>query len=961
MNEGDVMTRTTPTALLRELRVRDDRSLADRELLLRFARKRDQGAFEELVARHSPMVLGVCRRVLANPTDAEDACQAVFLLLAQKSKSVRWQASIANWLYTTARRVARNARISATRRAVREARAATPELTSPVDTMSGRELLTALDEELDKLPPRYREPLVLCHLEGLTRDEAASRLGVPIATLKGQLERGRKRLAGALTKRGCALGSALLLAASASGLGAMPTRVQGTITAAVIGTPSAAVAELMKVALVNTAFSKLKTLALAVVGVTALVFGLGSMPTAAEPPKAKNEPAKTETPQPAAEKTKPERKDATISGRVLGPDGKPIAGAKLYQPSLKTPEPTSREDIGIVEVGKTDEQGRFEVKFRNESPRNYLIAHAPGLAVDWIEIERSVDFSKPIDLRLPNELPITGRVMNTEGKPVKGVRVSLASIYVPLNNDLDGYLGGWLKSLRETLSSPVKRLYMPLDGIAGAATTDADGRFKLHGLGEEYLAYLLFEGGGIARSQPQVVARKAFDPKPYNDELLKKEHDDLVVLNRFLGLVGPDCVFVAEPGRVIEGTVTASGKPVAGCRVYSHTGWGDGVSALTDKDGKYRLEGTPKRKLGYSVSVQAPKTSGLLGSQGTAVETDGVGPVRVDVKLTRGVVISGRVIDKQTGKGVQAGVRLAPLQGNKFFGATPGSDDYRGNRTMSGTDAEGRFRLNSIPGKALFMVQAHSNEKFAGQYLNPYRQALPDPDHKDLFAYDADNDTWRITAVDNSLEFLSSEQTVKVIEVKELGETTIELTVERGVVGKVAIQDADGKPLAGAYIAGLTASWPITYKLPEATAPIYALNPDKPRKIAVFHADKKLAGTATIRGDEKEPVVVKLTPVSSITGRFLEDGVPLANAEITVNPPNRILSELYRFTVQERPKVITDAEGKFTLPDIVPGIDFYIQTRKGENYYAGKPKLGLQSLKPGEKKDLGERTLERRQ
>src|SRR3954452_19999971 len=152
MNPGGVMTKTTPTALLRKLRVGDDRALADRELLLKFARERSQGAFEELVARHAPMVLGVCRRGLANPADAEDACQAVFLLLAQKAKSVRWQASIANWLYTTARKVSRNARLSAHRRTVREARAATPELLRPVDTMSGRELLTALDEELDKLP-----------------------------------------------------------------------------------------------------------------------------------------------------------------------------------------------------------------------------------------------------------------------------------------------------------------------------------------------------------------------------------------------------------------------------------------------------------------------------------------------------------------------------------------------------------------------------------------------------------------------------------------------------------------------------------------------------------------------------------------------------------------------------------------------------------------------------------------
>jgi RNA polymerase sigma factor (sigma-70 family) len=106
---------------------------------------------------------------------------------------------VANWLYLTARRVAQNARVAAARRLCREKSAAVPEAVQPVDRMTGRELLAVLDEELDKLPPRYREPLVLCYLEGLTRDEAAARLGVPPGTLRSQLGRGRRRLGNALT------------------------------------------------------------------------------------------------------------------------------------------------------------------------------------------------------------------------------------------------------------------------------------------------------------------------------------------------------------------------------------------------------------------------------------------------------------------------------------------------------------------------------------------------------------------------------------------------------------------------------------------------------------------------------------------------------------------------------------------------------------------------------------------
>src|SRR5262245_26837791 len=197
------------------------------------------------------MVLGVCRRVLANTQDAEDACQAAFVVLARKAAAINWQPSIANWLYWTARRVARNARIASERRARREGRGAIPESISPIDQMSGRELLAVLDEELDRLPSRYREPLVLCYLEGLSREEAASRLGVPANTWKSQLDRGRKRLGDALTKRGVALGASLLALATTSPAGASPPRLIEAIRAGMTGTISPSVAALAKGVAVN--------------------------------------------------------------------------------------------------------------------------------------------------------------------------------------------------------------------------------------------------------------------------------------------------------------------------------------------------------------------------------------------------------------------------------------------------------------------------------------------------------------------------------------------------------------------------------------------------------------------------------------------------------------------------------------------------------------------------------------
>ena len=264
----------TATVVGRITRAADHREASDRDLLRRFAAG-DQAAFTALVRRHAGLVLGVCQRALANAQDAEDACQAVFVVLARKAGSGRWQPSVANWLYATARKVSHNARVAADRRARREGRAAVPEAVSDLDRMSGREAFAILDEELDRLPPRYREPLVLCYLQGLTRDEAATRLAVPPATLKSQLDRGRKRLAAALTKRGVAIGLGLLAGATFSRAGASPPRLIEALRAALTGEPRPAVAALSEGVSVNGLFKK-AALGLALAAATAVVgFGLG--------------------------------------------------------------------------------------------------------------------------------------------------------------------------------------------------------------------------------------------------------------------------------------------------------------------------------------------------------------------------------------------------------------------------------------------------------------------------------------------------------------------------------------------------------------------------------------------------------------------------------------------------------------------------------------------------------------
>jgi len=198
--------------IVRTVAALDGRS--DAELLGRFVADRDQAAFAALVARHGPTVLAVCRRAAHDEHDAEDACQAAFLVLARSAAAVRERASVAGWLGRVARRLARNAAAASARRRAREASVTFPDPARPDAEASRREVRAALDEEFAGLPDKLRAPLVLCCVEGLSRDAAAALLGLRPSTLRGRLEMGRARLRAALARRGVALPAVLVLAAA---------------------------------------------------------------------------------------------------------------------------------------------------------------------------------------------------------------------------------------------------------------------------------------------------------------------------------------------------------------------------------------------------------------------------------------------------------------------------------------------------------------------------------------------------------------------------------------------------------------------------------------------------------------------------------------------------------------------------------------------------------------------------
>jgi RNA polymerase sigma factor (sigma-70 family) len=269
-------------------------------LLERFVRQRDESAFAALVARHGAMVLRVCRRVLGDAQEAEDAFQAAFLILARKATSLKRPDALPGWLHGVARRVALKARTKSAGRPICDLShcdALPGAIADPLTQLTARELLAVLDEEVQRLPSAQRSAVVLCCVEGHTQEEAARMLGWTPGSVKGRLERGRCRLHQRLTRRGIILSAALAIAAVSRGVAAAAGLRQRAIRAALLGGESAA-SELAEHVLKGMFLSKL--VGAAAVGVmvaftvSATLMLLSPGPAAEEP--ATDSPKQADTP-----------------------------------------------------------------------------------------------------------------------------------------------------------------------------------------------------------------------------------------------------------------------------------------------------------------------------------------------------------------------------------------------------------------------------------------------------------------------------------------------------------------------------------------------------------------------------------------------------------------------------------------------------------------------------------------
>jgi len=318
--------------LRRAVLLPDGVGLGDGELLGRFIERHDEAAFAVLVNRHGPMVWGVCRRLL-HEQDAEDAFQATFLVLARKATSIRSKEMVGNWLYGVAHQTSLQARRTAARRRAKEVQVTKMPDIKAVELGLWADIQPLLDEELSRLPDIYRAVIVLCDLEGQTRKEVASHLGVPEGTVAARMARARALLAKRLTRRGVVFAGgsvAAVLSAGSASASAPPALVASTIKSASLlaagraaGVISAKVAALTEGVVKAMFVTKIK-IVLAVVLVVAALAGAAGLiyqTQAADQPKPKEEPPAAKKDQKQGEEkqatTKEEEKLRVLKVKAL--------------------------------------------------------------------------------------------------------------------------------------------------------------------------------------------------------------------------------------------------------------------------------------------------------------------------------------------------------------------------------------------------------------------------------------------------------------------------------------------------------------------------------------------------------------------------------------------------------------------------------------------------------------------
>jgi RNA polymerase sigma factor (sigma-70 family) len=929
-------------------------ALGDERLLERFVAKRDEVAFAVLVERHGPMVFATCRAVLKDDHDAEDAFQATFLILARKAGSVRGQSALGGWLHRVAYRVALEADAAHTLRRRRE-RTAAERTTEVIHDPPYDDLRAALHAEIERLPERYRRAIVLCDLEGLTHGQAALQLNWSEGSVRGRLARAREMLRVRLTRRGWAPSGVMITAALAreGSASVAPALVSATVRAALtFAAGSAATGAISETAslwaqrvLRTWLWTRVNIAALAVALTGAMLWVAAGQVALGTAGKNLGEPPApvASAPAPTSAKSAPadqSREVITFLGRVVDPQGKPVAGAKLYWTPgmgyLRQPYPSPERT-----TSGPDGRFKFEIEKAQFRDRSTVVvaAAAPNYGAGWVQIPPD---GKRDDLTVSlvedNE-PVTGQILDLEGKPVPGATLRVMQINAAPTEDLAPFLDSvkGRKGVRLTL----EHQYLPRHTIAFTpqVTTDAQGRFRLTGIGRNRLVLALLDGPGIASQYLHFMTcpEKTINVVEYEG----MRGRDPRMLTTYYGSIFQH---VAAPSKTIVGVVRDKDtrQPLEGVTILSNKVANNpfiGVEIVrtkTDAHGCYTLTGMPKG-VGNRIIAEPDHNQPYPRSGMEVPDSPGLSPVTVDFELKRGIWIEGKITDKITGKPVPGSVEYLSMYTNPNLRDYPGFlGGFLTPFHLVKTKADGAYRVIGLPGPGVICV---------------FRQVgyLVAPDRDDEYGVKEEHLNTAPYAITHPVNYGA---VARIDPTAGVDSITRNVTLEPAWRFTVKVLGPDDEPLTGSLrfdMAGTASSW-TNQGMKTAEFTESAFNPRRPYDLVFLHPKKNLVGVETPPKNPGETIVVRMRPGATVMGRLVDaDGRPQPEVDLKVSFRLKAREALAGYSPDS---IKTDNEGRFRIAGLLPGYEF--QLRKGRETLS----FG-ETLHAGQTSDLGNVQIKR--
>jgi hypothetical protein len=637
-------------------------------------------------------------------------------------------------------------------------------------------------------------------------------------------------------------------------------------------------------------------------------------------------------------------------GQVVAPNGTAVKGAKIW---LCFPEGGSAP---LREFGETDADGKFafEIKRQDFPAETFrrpaiqwhtgtLFAVAPGYGVGWEQQRAGNRHETKIQLP-PDDVPVEGRVLDLEGKPVAGATARVIGLYRPRAGDL----AKWHTELAKTKLS--RRLMQEqlvsfdeyglrhgqLNAVFPPVTTGPDGRFTLKGLGRERVALVRIEGDSIETRDVFVMTRpgETVTTMQWPDEMPQ------FALPRHT-FYGNKFDHAAGPSRPVVGTVRdlETGKPIAGAQVaVEHVAgnilW-DPLRALakTDRDGRFKLVGMPLKEENHMVA-RGPADEPYLGLVKQPKIPAGLGPIEVDFALKRGTWVTGRVFDREAKRPVQAEVYYFALADNPNLKAV---SEFRRDTEMKSRSDDGTFRLAVLPGPGLIAVRIQGDHSFVSG--------------------DADSDKLPDVVQAKPMDFQPREYLthVRIDPAPGTKELTYDIGLSSGktIVGRVV--GPNGEQLRNVVIAGEWSGDLFRFETRgNGEFKASGFRAGSSRYIQAVDEKNKLAGSVLLTGDVKGPVELKLEPWGSLTGRLVDDGgEPMAGVALTfVRSVSADENVRGKAGLSPRHDVKTDEKGRFRIHGLIPGMTYTIVNVRGS---AVRGTIARDvSVKSAEVKDLGE-------